>query len=51
MGNFFYSVVCMLPFTIPHVYLPFVCVCDIYAHGFNGMRYVLKWDFDNMCVK
>lgn len=51
MGNFVYTL-------FVHSHLPFlmstspcVCGCDIYAHGFNGIRHVLKWDFDSMYVK
>lgn len=51
MGNFVYTL-------FMHSHLPFlmstspcVCGCDIHAHGVNGIRHVLKWDFDSMYVK
>lgn len=41
LGNCLYG--CVALFTIPPLYLPFVC--GIYAHGFNRMRHVVKGRF------
>lgn len=54
LGNCDYTIFAVL-FTIPHPYLPFMCVCmclcDISAHRFSRMRHVLKGGFDSMYLR